>query len=232
MALRAVFLDAGNTLIAIDYPVIAGRLAADGHRVTAARVRDAEQRARVRLDPHLAGAASTETVDTFELYLGYILDGLGVPSDGDLATLAADLRRAKPPLGLWSVPIPGIPELLARLRGRGLRLAVVSNSNGTVAELMRTVGFAGHLDAVIDSGAVGVEKPDPRIFELAAAALGVRPAEAVHVGDLYSVDVLGARAAGCRAILLDPVGAWPALDCPKAADLAAAVGLIEGMLDG
>jgi FMN phosphatase YigB (HAD superfamily) len=58
---------------------------------------------------------------------------------------------------------------------------------------------------------------------------GVRPAEAVHVGALYSVDVLGARAAGCRAILLDPARAWPELDCPKAPDLAATARLIGEM---
>jgi len=116
-----------------------------------------------------------------------------------------------------------------RLRPDGVRLAVVSNSNGTVAELLRVVGLAGHVDAVVDSRIVGVEKPDPRIFHHAAAVLEVLPEEAVHVGDLYSVDVLGARAAGCRAILLDPAGAWTAADCPKAADLPAAARLIEAM---
>ena len=126
--------------------------------------------------------------------------------------------------------LPEAPRALETLRGLGLRLAVVSNSNGTVARLLETLGLAGWLDAVVDSGLVGIEKPDPGIFRHAAAALGVEPAEAVHVGDLYSIDVVGARAAGARAILLDPVGAWRVDDCPKARDVDAAARLIAEMM--
>jgi putative hydrolase of the HAD superfamily len=228
--LRAVFLDAGNTLVALDYEEIAACFRAAGHRdVTAERVRVAEHHARPRLDRHL-GTASTETADTFRLYVGYMLEGLGLPADGAAQGLADALRVAKPPYGLFSVAMPGAPAALGRLRGRGLRLAVVSNSNGMVAEILGSVGLAEGVDAIIDSGLVGVEKPNPKIFRKAAAAVGVEPAEAVHVGDLYSIDVLGARAAGCRAILLDPAGAWGSVDCPTAADLPAAVALIERWL--
>jgi HAD superfamily hydrolase (TIGR01509 family) len=230
--LRAVFLDAGNTLVALDYAVIAERLQADGHAVTVAEVRLAEQRARVRLDPSLKGARSTETLDTFRLYIRHTLDGLGIAWDAAAERVVQDLRRAKPPFGLFSVPVPEAPAVLAALRRRGLRLAVVSNSNGTVAELLRTVGLADHVDAIVDSGVVGAEKPQPKIFECAAAMVDVRPEEAVHVGDLYSVDVAGARAAGCRAILLDPAGAWGDVDCPTAPDLPAAARLIEAMAGG
>jgi putative hydrolase of the HAD superfamily len=228
--LRAVFLDAGNTLLALDYEVIAGCFREAGHRnVTPAGVREAEHRARPRLDPHL-GTASTETADTFRLYVGYMLEGLGLPADGATPALAEALRAAKPPYGLFSVRMPGAPAMLSRLRERGLRLAVVSNSNGMVAEILRSVDLADAVDTIIDSGLVGVEKPNPKIFGKAAAAVGVRPEEAVHVGDLYSIDVLGARAAGCRAILLDPAGAWGPVDCPTAADLPAATALIERWL--
>jgi putative hydrolase of the HAD superfamily len=231
-ALRAVFLDAGNTLVGLDYEIITARIREDGHaRLTVADVRAAEQRARVRLDPHLAAARSTETSDTFRLYLRYTLDGLGIPWGPDGDRLVDDLRAAKPPYGIWCTLVPEAPAFLTRLRRLGLRLAVVSNSNGSVADILRSVGLADSLDTIVDSGLVGVEKPHPRIFEAAAKAVGVRPEEAVHVGDLYSVDVVGARAAGCRAILLDPAGAWPELDCPKAADLPAAATLIEGLLD-
>ncbi len=106
---------------------------------------------------------------------------------------------------------------------------MVSNSNGTVADILRLVGLAGYLDAVMDSGVIGAEKPQPKIFIAAAAAVGVRPEEAVHIGDLYSVNVAGARAAGCGAILLDPAGAWGAVDCPTAPDLPAAARLIESI---
>jgi len=226
--IRAVFLDAGNTLVELDYEVIAARIRADGHRVAADQVRRAEQRARVRLDPHLGGR-STETIDTFRLYLRYTLEGLGIAWDAAADRIAGDLRVAKPPYGLWTVLVPEAPAVLEGLRRRGLRLAVVSNSNGTVADILRMVGLAGYLDAIVDSGVIGAEKPQPKIFEAAAAAVDVRPAAAVHVGDLYSVDVAGARAAGCGAILLDPAGAWGSVDCPTAPDLPAAARLIEAM---
>ena len=231
MALRAVFFDAGNTLIGLDYEVIAERIRADGHPVTPAQVRHAEQRARARLDPHL-GARSTEAPDTFRLYLRYTLDGLGVAWDAAAERMTDDLRRAKPPHGLWSTLVPEAPAVLGGLRQRGLRLVVVSNSNGSVADILQAVGLAGYLDAIVDSGRLGVEKPHPKIFEAAAAAVDVRPEEAVHVGDLYSVDVVGARAAGCRAILLDPAGVWRGVDCPTAPDLPAAARLIEAMAAG
>ncbi|HEV8306086.1 MAG TPA: HAD-IA family hydrolase [Methylomirabilota bacterium] len=229
MGIRGVFLDAGNTIVSLDYEVITAHIRAAGHPVTPAEVRLAEQRARVQLDPHLAGPRSTETPDTFRLYLRYTFDGLGIRWDEAAERVADRLRRAKPPLGLWSVGVPEAPMVLEGLRRRGLRLAVVSNSNGTVADILRAVGLAGHLDAVVDSGIVGIEKPHPKIFEYAAAALDVRPDEAIHVGDLYSVDVLGARAAGCHAILLDPAGAWRDVDCPTAPDLSAAARLIEAL---
>jgi len=224
-----VFLDAGNTLVSIDHATIAERLRAHGHPLTVDDVRLAEQRARVRLDPWLAGARSTETPDTFRLYVRYTLEGLSLPWDAAAERILQDLREAKPPFGLFSVPVPEAPAVLAELRRRGLRLAVVSNSNGSVAELLRAVGLADGVDAIVDSGVVGVEKPDPEIFVHAAAAVGVRTEEAVHVGDLFSVDVVGARAAGCRAILLDPAGAWGDVDCPTAPDLPGAARLIEAM---
>ena len=59
---------------------------------------------------------------------------------------------------------------------------------------------------VIDSGEVGVEKPDPRIFQIALDRMGVTAADALYVGDLYEVDVVGARAAGLDVVLLDPYG--------------------------
>lgn len=227
MKCRAVFVDAGNTIVSLDYALIARRIRAAGHAVTAAGVRGAEERARVRLDAHFAGERSTEAPDVFLLYFRYVLEGLNIPWSAAAEVVAADLRTTKP-FGLWSVAVPEAAAVLDELRRAGLRLAVVSNSNGTVADVLEAVGLASRVDAIVDSGRVGVEKPDPRIFRHAADALGVRPEEAVHVGDLYSVDVLGARGAGCGAVLLDPAGAWPVTDCDKAADLPAAARLILG----
>ena len=109
---------------------------------------------------------------------------------------------------------------LARFRARGLRLAVVSNANGTVGALFDRLELTPFFDAVLDSAVEGVEKPDPRLFLLALERLGALPGEAVHVGDFYSVDVVGARAAGIRPILLDELGLYPDADCPRVRSLA------------
>jgi FMN phosphatase YigB (HAD superfamily) len=73
---------------------------------------------------------------------------------------------------------------------------------------------------------VGVEKPDPRIFRIALERAQVEPDDAVYVGDLYSVDVIGARAVGMDAVLLDPGACWAPRDCPQVPGLLAACRLV------
>jgi putative hydrolase of the HAD superfamily len=227
---RAVFFDAGNTLVRMNYPAIAGELARHGVRVSPEDVQRAEWRARVRLDTeHLApGEASTEAHDTAGRYQRYVLAALGVTDEAIVAAMVDWRRGYNPPLGLWTVAEPKAAEALAAVRDAGLGAAVISNSNGTVEGILQGLGLAGRLDFVLDSSRVGVEKPDPRIFRLALARAGVTAAEAVYVGDLYSVDVLGARAAGMDAVLLDPGACWGERDCRTAPDVLGAVRLILG----
>jgi HAD superfamily hydrolase (TIGR01509 family) len=85
---------------------------------------------------------------------------------------------------------------------------------------MAAIGLRPHFHHVVDSAVVGVEKPDPRIFRHALDAVGARPERTLHVGDLYAVDVVGARAAGLHALLLDPHGDWAEVDCARAPDVA------------
>ncbi len=227
--LRAVFFDAGNTLLRMNYAVIAGELARRGVPVSPEEVQRAEWRARVRLDADLAArppGASTESRRTAGRYLRYILEGLGVRDEGLMAAMAAWRRAYNPPVGLWNVAEPEAAAALALVAAAGLRAAVISNSNGSVRSILETLGLASALQFVVDSAEVGIEKPDPRIFGLALERAGVEPGQAVYVGDLYSVDVLGARAAGLDAVLLDPGGCWGARDCRTAPGLLAAVRLL------
>ena len=221
--IRAMFFDAGNTLIHMDYRAIAAALAGQGIAASAADVQRAEWRARVRLDASFGGATSTESPDTGERYLRYLLDELGVRDPAVVTALSAWRRGYNAPIGLWTEGEPEAEAALRLARARGLRTACISNSNGTVAGILEGLGLARHLDFVIDSSQVGVEKPDPRIFRIALERAGVAATEAVYVGDLYSIDVVGARAAGLSAILMDPGACWGARDCPSAPTALAAV---------
>jgi FMN phosphatase YigB (HAD superfamily) len=88
--------------------------------------------------------------------------------------------------------------------------------------------LAQYFDVLIDSKLVGFEKPDPRIFQPALAGLGVAPEEALYVGDLYEVDVIGARRAGMAAVLLDPGGLHASRDVATAPDVATVVDRLLG----
>lgn len=227
--LRAVFFDAGNTLIRMDYDAMAAALAALGAAVSPEALERAEWRARVRLDADLrARPESTESGGVGERYVTYVLEEAGIRDPSVVAALLAWRRHFNPPLGVWTAAAPRAADAVRLARRAGLRTGVISNSNGTVRMILARLGLDGDLDFVLDSHEVGVEKPDPRIFRLALERAGVAAAEAAYIGDLYSVDVVGARGAGLAAVLLDPGGCWDPRDCPRAPDALAAVRLLLG----
>lgn len=223
---RAFFFDAGNTLLRINYADFAAHLSGRGIRAIPEAVARAEYQARVRLDPHLAPGASTEDRMVFRLYVGYLLEALGITDEATVSDVYRWVRGYHPPVGLWNEADPTAAPLLDRLRAEGYRLGVISNSNGSVRSILEETGLARRLDFILDSAVVGVEKPDPRIFKMALEKAEVSPEEAAYVGDLYSVDVLGSRRVGMTAVLLDPGGMWRHVDCPKAPTLGEAIDLV------
>jgi len=225
---RAVFFDAGNTLLRMNYPAIAAHLEGRGHAVSVEAIEEAELRARVRLDADLARGASTEGRTAQDRYLVYLLEGLGITDSDDIEAAAGFRRSYNAPAGLFNVADRDALPAIRRVKSAGLVAGVVSNSNGWARALLDGAGLGDALDFVIDCAVVGVEKPDPKIFHLGLERAGVAAHEAVYVGDLYSVDVLGSRAAGLGAILLDPRGFWGPRDCDTARDLLEATGLILG----
>jgi putative hydrolase of the HAD superfamily len=225
---RALLFDAGNTLLRMNYPAIARHLGSRGHTAAAEAIEEAELRARVRLDADLALGASTEGRPAQDSYLAYLLEGLGITDPAEVEAAAAFRQSYNAPAGLFDRAFPEAQATIRRVKAAGLAVGVVSNSNGNAHALLKRAGIGADLDFVIDSGVVGVEKPDPRIFELALRQAGVAAHEAAYVGDLYSIDVLGSRAAGLHPILLDPRGFWGPRDCAVARDLADVVLMVLG----
>jgi HAD superfamily hydrolase (TIGR01509 family) len=172
-----------------------------------------------------AGRTDRERART---YLEALFTGAGVPRER-MDEVARALQRLHEEWHLWCRTMPGTAEALDRLRAAGLRLGVVSNSDGRVEEALTAAGIRDRFELVLDSALVGVEKPDPAIFRAALTALGVAPEEALYVGDLYDVDVVGARAAGMEAMLLVPDAAVPGPDCRRVESLVA---LADDLLTG
>ena len=217
----AVLFDGGHTLLEFDYALLTAQLTARGHDVTEARVTEAERRARIALDTEQANQPTRAKLGAGR-YLRYLLGGLGISSDEEVAAIAAWRRAFNLPIGLCHQADAQAVEALTRLRAVGLVTGVISNSNGSVRQALERAGLAPLLDFVIDSTVVGIAKPDPRVFALGLEAAGVNAHEAVYVGDSYFVDVVGARGAGLGAVLFDPGGVWGARDCPSASGLSEA----------
>lgn len=224
--MRAVLFDVGNTLHHLDHAWIAGCLAAHGHPATARQVQEAEYHGKAAVDARCRrrdpGTDASRQVD----YVGIILDALGVAPARQPA-IAAAVHAENRRDSLWRVMHDDTPAVLAALAGRGLRLAVVSNADGRIAAALAASGIDRHFAAVIDSHVVGVEKPDPRIFRMALDACGVEPAAALFVGDIYEIDVRGARDAGMDAVLIDPLSRYGAVDCRRIARLPELLDLPE-----
>ena len=225
--IETVFLDAGNTLVSVDFERVGAALATLGVNVDLASLRRAEAASRPAISKRLAVTPWREPEEPFVVYLRGILAELErrlVGADGRLAALGprlAPMLRGARASDLWCSVMPGVPAALTTLKALGLRLAVVSNSDGTAEEMLRRASLRDYIDAVIDSAVVGYEKPDPQIFQHALRAMDAEPATTLHVGDLYEADVVGARSAGLHALLLDPFGDWAPVDCETLADVPA-----------
>ena len=140
------------------------------------------------------------------LFLDTLLGRLGI-AEADRPAAAERTAREHGRANLWSSPAEGAGETLEELHARGYRLGVVSNADGRVRRILEDAGLASRLDFVIDSAEVGFEKPDPRIFRTATDRIGLPPEACAYVGDIYEIDVAGAKAAGLVPIL---IGACPA----------------------
>ncbi|MFH1149002.1 MAG: HAD-IA family hydrolase [Actinomycetota bacterium] len=112
-----------------------------------------------------------------------------------------------------------VVPVFERLRAVGLRLALVSNWDARLAKLCFDMGLYRYLDSVLSSASIGIIKPDPHIYEVACERLRVEPGHAVHVGDHYYADVLGARSVGIHPVMIDRFGFGQRVDVPVIEDL-------------
>jgi len=217
--LRAVFFDAGGTLLHVDYVrVRRALLHSVGRAPTVEALTAAEYEGRAAVEAAMAKDPALRDGSRWQFHFTGALTSLGFTRE-ELAAAAPEIRAEHARANLWTVVKPRVLESLAGLREHGLVVGCISNSDGTVAQLLDRAGLGGVLDFVVDSGVVGIEKPDPGIFRIALDRAGVPPAAALHVGDLFAVDVVGARGAGIEPVLLDPLGRYAGRGCRTSPDI-------------
>jgi HAD superfamily hydrolase (TIGR01662 family) len=204
--LEALLLDAGNTVVFLDTDAVAGVARMHGVLVDGAVLSRVEGAAKRRYEAALASGAHHES--GWRLYLTTLLVEAGAEEEQATA-LIGPLRAAHDELNLWRRVPEDLPAALERARSLGLRLGIVSNSEGRLPELFAHLGLGGSFEIVVDSAHEGVRKPDPEIFRRALARMGVDAERAIYAGDIPSVDVDGAHAAGMQAALIDPLGFYP-----------------------
>jgi HAD superfamily hydrolase (TIGR01662 family) len=197
----ALLLDAGDTLIFFDGQALAAVLAGHGVHAEPARLEAALHGAKLQYQAFVV--AGGQHADGWWVVIEETLVGAGVERERARGLLAA-VRSAHDTLNLWRRVPAGLPEALARARDAGIKLAVVSNSEGKVAEVLHHVGIGRYFDAILDSELEGVRKPDPEIFRRALARIGVSADRALMVGDTPEVDLGGAAGLGIAGVLVDP----------------------------
>jgi HAD superfamily hydrolase (TIGR01549 family) len=223
--IETLLLDAGGVLTFPNWDRVSEILDRHGIGVPAAALRAAEPQAKFAIDSAYS-IASTRDADRGSRYFHLTFDHAGVQAGAARQPALDEIWAYHQEHNLWE-HVPGdVFPALDQLRAAGLTLAVASNANGVLQRMFDRVGLTPYFHAVCDSCVEGVEKPDPRFFHIVLDRAGGRPETAMHVGDLYYVDVLGARSAGIRALLIDPHGLYRNFDVPRIASLAELVSLV------
>lgn len=226
MPLETLFLDAGGVLLYPNWWRVSDALAREGVHISPEALQAADPPARRQLDDTRTIGMTTDASRGW-LFFDLILEHAGTPRSERTGRALADLHAYHRASNLWEYVPPDVLPALERFRARGLRLVVVSNANGTLRAHMERLGLTHRFDCILDSADEGVEKPDPRFFEIALARAGAARDSTVHVGDLYHVDVIGARNAGLRGVLLDEADLRPDADCPRVRSLAELADRVE-----
>lgn len=227
VALETVFLDAGGVLLYPNWWRVSDALAMQGVTVSPEALITADPAARRELDDSGVIGGTTDATRGW-LYFDLVLAHAGIARSEMTGAALADLHRYHTASNLWEYVPPYVVPALEQLRARGLRLVVVSNANGTLLKHVDRLGLTRLFDCVLDSADEGVEKPDPRFFEIALSRSGAQKDTTIHVGDLYHVDVVGARNAGLRGVLLDEADLRRDADCPRIRTLDDLIARIGG----
>jgi putative hydrolase of the HAD superfamily len=198
---RFIFFDVGNTLLFPNRARMLAPLPVEKHPTLDAW-RALERRTKQEFDQgFMSGKVDHGFWWTFHTYL---LEQFDARVDD---TIRSALVQNTQNSANWDQILPGTREALERIRQR-YEIAVISNADGRIDAVLRRCSICDCFASITDSGNVGYEKPHPAIFAAALREMKADPADSLYVGDVYSVDYVGARNAGMQAVLFDVAGAY------------------------
>ena len=197
---RVIFFDIGNTLLFPNRARMLAPLSSNRHP-TLEQWQALERRTKTEFDQ---GMQSGRVDHGFWwIFHTYLLEELNETRDGLVQQLVENTQNS----ANWDQILPGTREALDRIRQK-FRIAVISNADGKIERVLSRCGIADCFESITDSGIVGFEKPRPEIFAAALRTMNARAEESLYVGDVYSVDYIGATNAGMQAVLFDVAGAY------------------------
>jgi putative hydrolase of the HAD superfamily len=209
---RFIFFDVGNTLLFPNRARMLAPIAAEKHPSLEAW-QALERRTKQEFDQGLmSGKVDHGFWWTFHTHL---LNQLNAFDEVVRDTLVENTQKS----ANWDQILPGTREALERIRQR-YAIAVISNADGHIETVLDRCGICDCFASITDSGNVGHEKPHPAIFAAALLKMKADPLESLYVGDVYSVDYIGARNAGMDAVLFDLSGAYRERGLPRVESLA------------
>lgn len=209
---RFIFFDVGNTLLFPNRARMLAPLAAERHP-TLERWQALERRTKHEFD---AGMITGKVDHGFWwTFYTYLLQDVTAIDDTVRDALVENTQNS----ANWDQIPAGTREALERIR-RDYAIAVISNADGKIDAVLRRCGIADCFASITDSGIVGYEKPHPAIFAAALREMKATPAESLYVGDVYSVDYVGAQNAGMDAVLFDVAGTYREREFARVESLA------------
>jgi len=206
-----LLFDAGGTLVFPDQPFLVQQAQEQGMELTDTQLFHGYYRLIHTLDCQARSQSGRFPTPWARGYVYALFETLGIvgPATDVIAQAFEDRHRQK---NLWTFTFHWVRKMLSDLTAQGYRMSVMSNSDGRTAEVFQDLGLDHYFEHIFDSQILGAEKPDPAIFEAALRKLNVSPANALYIGDIFFVDILGANRAGLGGIHLDPLGlytGWP-----------------------
>ncbi len=209
--ISTIFFDVGGTLIhpemsRLAAPLLARAQPEESHLIAAERAAKLAFHGNAVMDAAVSGELGSHAGPVnrgyWHTYFAALVAAMGCGQE-----LLPELTGRAGDSDHWCLVDPVAAATLEQLRCQ-YRLAVISNADGHIDRVLRRGGLDGYFEALIDSGCVGVEKPDPRIFQFGLERMQARPEQSLYVGDIYAIDYQGARQAGMQALLVDPNGVY------------------------